>query len=263
MTGAEDQRSAEERALAACKDDPVRKGADGPCYLYAIEDQVVLPRRATEPLTSAGRGPDARSVEQAIFAWFAAANPELSEADRQSRARLYVEARGSKAQAVVPGTRITWYVHSRASEAIAEEKDLEGCQVFAGQPCVLAAVNGNVLPVPTNAAWARRDMPRARYSGPFDLNQVPALLDSVRRRPDVASYATGSEPKAAAYHPWGRLFVVTGATNQGSAEEQALRDCNADPEQRQGANGPCFVYARGNQVILPERRRHPSFFGQP
>lgn len=259
VTGAEDQRVAEERALAACKDDPARKGADGPCYLYAVGDQVVLPRRATEPLTIAGASPD--NLEDRLVAWFAAANPELSVLEQQRRAREYLNLTSHKAQAVVPGTRTTWYVYNRVSAAVAEEKDLEGCQAFAGQPCVLVAVDDNVLPLPANGSWARRDMRRTKYSGSFNLDQVPAVLDSVRRRPDVANYTTAPEPKAAAYHPWGRLFVATGARNLGEAEEQALRDCNADPE-RKGANGPCFVYARSNQVVLPDRRTQPSY-GQP
>jgi hypothetical protein len=55
VSGAASQRAAEEEALKACNNDPTRNVADGSCFLYAVGDQVVLPR-LREPLThEAGR----------------------------------------------------------------------------------------------------------------------------------------------------------------------------------------------------------------
>jgi class 3 adenylate cyclase len=51
VSGATSQRAAEEEALKACNNDPTRNAADGSCLLYAVGDQVVLPRRLREPLT--------------------------------------------------------------------------------------------------------------------------------------------------------------------------------------------------------------------
>jgi hypothetical protein len=51
VSGAASQRVAEEEALKACNNDPSRNVADGSCFLYAVGDQVVLPRRLREPLT--------------------------------------------------------------------------------------------------------------------------------------------------------------------------------------------------------------------
>jgi hypothetical protein len=51
VSGATSQRAAEEEALKACNNDPTRNTADGSCLLYAVGDQVVLPRRLREPLT--------------------------------------------------------------------------------------------------------------------------------------------------------------------------------------------------------------------
>jgi hypothetical protein len=47
VTGAATQRAAEERALDVCNRDQGRPNGLGPCFLYAIRNQVVLPRRLT------------------------------------------------------------------------------------------------------------------------------------------------------------------------------------------------------------------------
>ena len=49
--GAPNQRAAEERALNACNNDHSRQDAPGPCYLYAVDNKVVLPLRSTMPIT--------------------------------------------------------------------------------------------------------------------------------------------------------------------------------------------------------------------
>ena len=38
-------------ALAACNNDPERKGESGPCLLYAVGNQVVLTKRSLAALT--------------------------------------------------------------------------------------------------------------------------------------------------------------------------------------------------------------------
>ena len=97
-------------------------------------------------------------------------------------------------------------------------------------------------------------MPRVRYAGRFDPEQIPIFTPELRRRDDIAGYAASDGPKAAAFHPWGRrLFVVRGAASQRAAEQEALAACNADPT-RKGENGPCFLYAVGDQVVLHASR---------
>ena len=203
VASAPDQRAAEEAALAACRNDSIRKGADGPCYLYAVDDQVVLPRRRTEPVATAPRVPT--SMSDALLAWLVAATPAVSAASRLERVQRYAEAPGSKSQALAPGTTFSWRVSGRATAAAAEEAALEACQVRAGQPCVTVAVNETVLPRPNDGAWRARDMSRARYGGPFDPGQVPTLSERGRSRPDVMGYASAPGSKAAALHPRGLL----------------------------------------------------------
>jgi hypothetical protein len=100
-------------------------------------------------------------------------------------------------------------------------------------------------------------MPRARYVGSFDPAQIPGTTPAVRERSDIISYRAASGPKAAAFHPdGGRVFIVTGAVSQYAAEEQALRVCNTD-RPSYGTSGPCFLYASGDAVVLPQRLIEP------
>ena len=133
---------------------------------------------------------------------------------------------------------------------------LEACQFHHNGPCALLAVDDTLQPAPADGRLVRRDMARVRYDRHFDPERIPAVRPNVIGRPDVASYRAATGPKAAAFHPWGRLFVATAATSQRTAEEQALAACNADPS-RKGADGPCFLYAVGNKVILPRRLTAP------
>ena len=105
-------------------------------------------------------------------------------------------------------------------------------------------------------------MPRARYSGSFDPAQIPAAPPALRERADIAKYRSAPGPKAAAYHPGGgRVFTVSAAGSQRAAEEQVLAACNSDPI-RDRAGGACFLYAVGDQVVLPRRLREP-LTGEP
>ena len=122
---------------------------------------------------------------------------------------------------------------------------------------MLLAVDEVVQPVPANGDWPRRDMARAHYAGNFDPAQIPGLRPVARERADVTNYRSAPGPKAAAYHPGGgRVFIISGAASQRAAEEEALKACNSDPA-RNGADGFCFLYAVGDQVVLPRRLREP------
>lgn len=267
VAAAASQRAAEEQALRACNDDPLRKETGGPCYLYAVENRVVLPLRATAPLAAAvaaaNRAPASpapvalgtAAMRDALQDLIAAAAPSLASATRESQVSGYVEAGLHKAIAVLPPGN-SWRTQGQPSAAAAEERVLEACQVRYGGPCVLIAVNDTPQSRPVDRDWPRRAMPRTAYEGLFDPQQVPAVGDTLRQRADVAGYRAKPSPKAVAYHPWGRLFVVTDAPGQRAAEEKALADCNGDP-QRNGQAGPCLLYAVVDQVVLPRRLTAP------
>jgi hypothetical protein len=119
----------------------------------------------------------------------------------------------------------------------------------------LIAVNDTLLPVPEGGNWIGRDMPRLRYAGDFNLDQLPGVAH-LRQRPDVAGYAAAAEPKAVAIHPSSQIFVVTGTASQRAAEGRALDICNRD-QGRQNNLGPCYLYAVRNQVVLAQRLTKP------
>ena len=194
-------------------------------------------------------------LTEQLLARLAAALPSLSPQSREQRVRDYIQGKEHKAQAVSLQPPGTWRATGRADAQSAEEAALENCQVFHGQPCVLVAINETVLPPPGGGIWAGRDMPRVRYAGNFDPNQIPAAAH-LRQRADIAGYASAAGPKAVAYHPASRVFVVTQADSQRTAEEKVLDLCNSDPA-RNPAEGLCFLYAVGNQVVLPQRLRKP------
>jgi hypothetical protein len=255
--GATSQRAAEEEALTTCDADPLRKGENGLCFLYAVGDRVVLPLRLSAPLTAPSTAPVSSSLREALAARLAAALPNLTGRIREDRAREYEMAHVHKAQTASPETPGTWRSAMRPTVEDAETAALEQCQVFFGKPCVLLAVDEAVQPVPRGGDWPRRDMARARYAGSFDPGQIPGLGPAVRERVDITNYRSAPSPKAAAYHPTGgRVFTISEAATQRAAEEEALNACNIDPS-RHGVDGLCFLYAVGDQVVLPRRLREP------
>jgi hypothetical protein len=116
--------------------------------------------------------------------------------------------------------------------------------------CALIAVNENIV---AEGQLIYKDMVRLLYSGKFDLSQIPIITLATRSRTDVQSYWSASEPKAIAIHPWGKLFISTGGGSSNEAQDTALTKCNND-FVRNKKDGPCFLYAIDNDVVLSERR---------
>jgi adenylate cyclase len=181
----------------------------------------------------------------------------LTPAARDDLLNAYEAAKTHKALVGVPGTDRHWLVVGRRSGELAQERALEGCQVWSGQPCALIALDDLVTAEPAGGKWSLHDMPRVHYAGTFDPERIPSALPAMRGRADVLGYRDAPGAKAAAFHPSGRIFIVTKAESQHAAEERALGECNAEP-LRNGSSGPCFLYAAGDQVILPERRTAPA-----
>src|SRR5262249_37269517 len=155
-----------------------------------------------------------------------------------------------KAIAVAIKANHTWRATGRVSQEAAINSALEGCQIYYGEPCTLVAAGDKVESAPV------REMPRTQYSGRFEPERVPSTDGSLLRRADAVAYRSISGPKAAAFHPWGLgwLFIVTGAANQFEAEQQVLAQCNDDPRRKaERQEGPCFLYAVGDRVVLPQR----------
>ncbi|WP_083786417.1 caspase family protein [Methylobacterium nodulans] len=170
----------------------------------------------------------------------------------------YIKAKGHKAIAITYEKNGTWRVHNRSSRAAAAEAALEGCQVYYGRPCALAVTDGDVEKIPPGKQdIPTQNMSRVNYDGLFDPERIPNANLFSTRSPEVLAYRSAPALKAAAYHPWGRIFVVSGRSAQQAAEEEALAQCNADPD-RNGRDGSCYLYAVGDRVVLKERLTKPA-----
>jgi hypothetical protein len=251
VTGAPSQHDAELQVLALCNDDPQSGGRGGPCYLYASNNDVVLPRRSKTPITAANAvaqqaAPPNAKLLDALSRILPSATPKF----REDNAASYQSAPRHKALAVNPRTGSTGWV-TRPSEQEAEDSELERCEVAAGSPCLLIAVNDDIKFTAGSQALPRA-MPRVHYVGPFDPERIPSVQQIVRQRSDVVGYRSAAPFRAAAYHPSGKLFIVGGAASQRSAEEQVLANCN-DDTSRNNNEGPCFLYASGDAVVLARR----------
>lgn len=259
VTGAANLRDAEERVLALCNDDPARSGRGGPCYLYASNDDVVLSRRSKVPIAPAGaiaqQEPAKPPLNPKVLEALTTALPSADAKYREDNAKSYQAAGQHKALALIASNRTVMWTGGRQSEQEAEDSALERCEVYAGAPCVLIAVDDDIK-FAGNGQDLPRAMPRVHYAGPFDPERIPSVPQGVRHRPDVVNYLSAPDFKAAAYHYSSQVFIVTGAANQRAAEEQALAACNNDPSRNRN-DVPCHLYASGNAVVLARRSTIP------
>ena len=272
VSAAPSQNAAEQRALSDCNMDPARNGRDGPCFLYALGTEVVLTRRAKEPITPASAPPVATPqappppapvseaakpppFPEALAAQLDKLLSALPAAARENIAKAYLAAGQHKALAYNARSGGSWRAAPWPTLAEAEDAALEGCEAYFAGACGLIAIDESVLAA-TDGTSAVRSMPRNHYAGSFDPEQIPGIMPAIRHRADVQSYAAAAGAKAVAYHPWGQIYVVTRAHSQNDAEVQALADCNGEPG-RKGQGGPCYLYASADQVVLPRRLRLP------
>ncbi len=217
---------------------------------------VSPPPAATLPAVGALDEPAASpaALHDALVARIAAGLPRLAPEMRENRVATYL-AMNKAHKALAMTSRGVWMFEDWRTAAVAEERTLEGCQVYAGEPCRLIAVDDRLAKL-VDGKPPVRDMPRVAYAGTFDPDLVPAVRAPQLLHPGVVGYATASGPKAMALHPDGRIFIATGAPDQHAAEAKALAECIEDPV-RKGHDGPCYLYASGNQVVLPMRRTDP------
>lgn len=198
------------------------------------------------PITSERKS----QFEKAMSAIMASATPQVTVDVRERLIKDYVNGKPNKGQAVLVVEGRYFRSENHEDVAATGDRTLEACQLRYAKPCALLAVNDEIA---AEGELVPKDMPRLRYTGKFDLSQLPIIRLAARNRTDVQGYGAAEEPKAIAIHPWGRLFISSGNTSVGEAQTVALTKCNADTS-RNSRDGPCFVYAVNNDVILPERR---------
>jgi uncharacterized caspase-like protein len=213
------------------------------------------PAAAATPAPSATQASD-NKFPQAFKLALRKVLPDYSQANLEGTTTGYGQMPANKAQAASRDKNSTWRMGARDSAYAAEQATLEGCQMRYGSGCILVAVNDVIADLPADNSWVSRSMSRLNYDGLFDPAQIPVLSPTWRSHLDVVSYIGKTGYKAAAIHPWGHIFASFDNSDQASAEANALKTCNDDPE-RLGKDGPCFLYAINNHVVLPLRITGP------
>ena len=185
----------------------------------------------------------------------AALPPEfaLRRAGAEAETRSYVESRTHKAFARSGTGNATYRGSGFDQPGEARESVLERCQVAYGAPCTLVAENDQVRAAAKPEATS---MPRATYAGTYDPALVPGRPEQRAAR-EVQEYGKAANPKAMAWHHVIGAFAVVGAAGQREAEAEALRRCAAHPDVQRFGMIPCFLYATGNRVVLPQRATAP------
>lgn len=183
--------------------------------------------------------------------------PSTTVHARNRLIRDYLALDGHRAIALAPQARERWWTGDWNSRAEAEEKALERCQLAYGETCAVIAADDETLKPGRDGVWPTRAMARLSYGGTFDPQMIPGVRASKSRRSEMDNYPAATGPKAAAIQARGVLYLVTGVVSQRLAEEQALKRCKDDPERNE-VTGPCYLYAAGNQVVLPLRLSAPQ-----
>jgi hypothetical protein len=212
---------------------------------------VVIPTAAFAALSKAERK---SQFEKAMASIMAANNPSMSVLERERLVKEYSACKSHKGQAVELSNGSYFRSCEHEDSPDVGDRSLEACQLRYGKPCVLLAVNEEIV---AEGELKSKDMPRLHYAGKYDPSQIPIIRSITRKRTDVQVYDKAMEPKAMAIHPWGKVFISAGDPTLKDAQLSALNKCMADPA-RNGKDGPCFVYAVNNDVIVDERRGMPK-----
>lgn len=198
------------------------------------------------------------SPEQQLAAVLDRALPRGTSQAHADTAQQFLRERPHRALAFGPKSGVLHITVNWPTQLLAEQSVLERCQQALDEPCALLASDETLLSTAPDGAWPVRDMPRVHYNGMFDPMRIPALRLLARQTRAIVGYPGAPSPKAAAFHSEGILRVVVGAASQHAAEERALRNCNEDPAVKRSATlTPCYLYAVGNQVVLPKRATAP------
>lgn len=219
-------------------------------YNYAgwIACLCLIPTIAWAALSASERK---SQFEKALGFIISSTTPDIKADARDRIIKAYADAQPEKGLAVQNVDRGYFILDRHDDQASAGERTLEGCQLRYARPCALVAVNDEIA---SDGQLDYRDMPRLHYVGEFDLAQIPVIRQDTRNRADLQRYYSAKEPKAIAIHSWGELFVTV---DRADAQRSVLENCSNFVRDKH-AEGPCFLYAVGKQVVLPERLTQPK-----
>ena len=201
------------------------------CMTYAVGNNVVWTYR-TPPLPPPPYVPAARPSPAIVFD--PAAVPLLAgESARKNLADHYVTS--DRKRAVVLGRdHFDWWSPSE-TEADAIKRNLQVCGHLTGRPCVVYAVEDQVL-VRT---------PQLHKAINIFTPQAVTNLDS-RQQEALERYLVANDWRAIALARNGRLGIVSGRTSESAAASDAVSEC-----ARAGGT-ECAVLAIGPFVVAPK-----------
>lgn len=184
--------------------------------------------------------------------------------NRAEQSKQYPNWKLHRSLVIAPSARSTVRTGEWSTVDLAVEKNIERCTQYFNEACAVVAADDVIFVPRAGESWPLQDAPRVRYAGDFKPERIPTLREKEMLRPDIAAYTTLSGPKAAAFHALGILVLNTNASDQRSAEQRALAECNANPARSpKTLDGPCYLYAVGNQVVLPLRSTGPITAAAP
>lgn len=228
-----DEGAARQAALDDCnkkveREVPVVRAYDS-CMLYAVENDVVWSYRSP-PMPPAPYVPAARPSPPITFD--PATAPLLGALARERLPTHYLTSRHHRAL-VLGHNRFDWWTPSE-TDADAIRRNLQICGHLTGRPCVVYALNNEVL-VRTPQTMRPTDIFTPQDMGALDAAQQSAL----------EQYLIANDWRAVALAANGKLGVASGRASEQDATSMALQAC------RDAGGADCAITAIGPFMVAP------------
>lgn len=201
------------------------------CMLYAVEDDVVwsfaAPQMPPPPYV-----PSAKPVPPIVFD--PATAPLLRDSARERLAKYYMNSRHPRAL-VLGHNRFNWWTPSETDTDVIR-RNLQICGHLTGRPCVVYAVNKEVL-VHTPQTMKVTDI--------FAPQDIGASLDNAQARA-LEQYLIANDWRAVALAANGKVGIASGRASEQDATSMALQAC------RDAGGTDCAITAIGPFMVAPQ-----------
>lgn len=229
-----DEAAARREALDDCnrkveREVPIVRDYDR-CMLYAVENDVVWSFRAP-PMPPAPYVPSAKPVPPIVFD--PATAPLLRDSARERLAKYYMTSRHTRAL-VLGHNRFDWWTPSETDTDVIR-RNLQICGHLTGRPCVVYAVNKEVL-VRTPQTMKVTDI--------FAPQDIGTSLDDAQTRA-LEQYLIANDWRAVALAANGRIGIASGRPSEQDATSMALQGC------RDAGGTDCAITAIGPFMVAP------------
>ncbi len=230
-----DEAAARRDALDDCnkkveREVPIVRDYDR-CMLYAVENDVVWSFRAP-PMPPPPYIPSAKPVPPIAFD--PATAPLLRESARERLAAHYLTSRHTRAL-VLGHNRFDWWTPSETDTDVIR-RNLQICGHLTGRPCVVYAVNKEVLV---------RTPQTMRVTDIFAPQDIGAGLDDAQAKA-LDDYLIANDWRAVALAANGRIGIASGRASEQDATSMALQAC------RDAGGSDCAITAIGPFMVAPQ-----------